>query len=108
MASLDRTQYGDRLSFSEMGTHDDADAFEHSLPDPAPSAESVFGLGEDTHRLEAALMKLPLIYREIVLFHYREGLTLEETAQTLKIPLNTAKSRDRRALIALRKLLATQ
>lgn len=93
--------------FSEFGSEDDA-AFEERLADAGPSAETRFDEQLNAERVDAALATLPPRYREVVLLHYREGMTLDETARTLGIPLNTAKSRDRRALIALRKLLESR
>ena len=91
--------------FSAFKTDEDDSEFEQRLPDTGPSAEDLLDEKFAGERLEGALSKLSPIYREVILLHYREGLTLDETARALGIPLNTAKSRDRRALMALRKHL---
>ncbi|MDE2079465.1 MAG: sigma-70 family RNA polymerase sigma factor [Patescibacteria group bacterium] len=91
--------------FSEFKTEDEETDFEHRIADTGVSAEERLDAVLDVERLDAALTNLSPLYRDVVLLRYHEGLTLEETAATLHIPLNTAKSRDRRAIIALRKLL---
>ncbi len=91
--------------FGELGGNDDRSEFEQRLPDDAPDAEIRFDESIATEALEEALAKLAPMYREIILLHYHESLTLQEVAETLGIPVNTVKSRDRRALAALRKLL---
>jgi len=91
--------------FAEFSRHDDGEDFEHGIADTAPSAGILFDERLSAERIDRALAQLAPIYREVILLHYREALTLEEAAQALNIPLNTAKSRDRRALIMLRELL---
>jgi RNA polymerase sigma-70 factor (ECF subfamily) len=56
-------------------------------------------------RLGGCLGGLPIEQREAVLLTYVEGLTHQELAGRLAIPLGTAKSRVRRGLIALRACL---
>lgn len=91
--------------FSEFKTENEEADFEHRIADTEASAEEKLDRALDVERLDAALKNLSPLYREVVLLRYHEGLTLEETAAALNIPLNTAKSRDRRAILALRKLL---
>lgn len=93
------------MLFSEFSRHDDDEEYEHSIRDTAPSAGILFDERLSSETVDRALATLAPIYREIILLHYREALTLDEAARTLKIPLNTAKSRDRRALGMLRELL---
>lgn len=60
------------------------------------------GLAEE---IGAALPRLPEIYRRAIFLSYQEGMTLREIAEFLKEPLNTARSRHRRGLGLLRKVL---
>lgn len=55
--------------------------------------------------LEQAVRALPSIYREVMVLKVWSGLTFQETAETLGIPLNTAASRYRYALDHLRTAL---
>jgi RNA polymerase sigma-70 factor (ECF subfamily) len=72
--------------------------------------EMVFApqLGEDADRraeIEAALQRLPLEQREVLVLKIWNELTFEQIATALGIPANTAASRYRYALAALRKEL---
>ena len=64
--------------------------------------------GDDAERrreIEAALRRLPVEQREVLVLKIWNELTFEQIAETLGIPLNTAASRYRYALAALRKEL---
>lgn len=56
--------------------------------------------------LRDALTKLPPIYLEAVLLHEIEGLTYEEAAQVLSVPVGTVKSRLHSAFVQLRQQMA--
>jgi RNA polymerase sigma-70 factor (ECF subfamily) len=60
---------------------------------------------EDHDMLERALAKLPAMYRLTVLLHDVEGVPIREVAALTATPLPTAKSRLRRARMALVTLL---
>jgi RNA polymerase sigma-70 factor (ECF subfamily) len=80
---------------SDGGLEDRDGAFE-----PAP--------GEDADRrreLEGALQRLPTGQREVLVLKIWNELTFEQIGETLEIPANTAASRYRYALAALRKEL---
>ena len=68
---------------------------------PAKAAE----VAEETARAMAALTRLPSEQREVVALRIHGQLTFREVARLLEIPTNTAKSRYRYALSALRKEL---
>ena len=55
--------------------------------------------------INGALQSLSLEEREILTLHYQEEMTFEIIGKTLKKPLNTVKSRHRRAVIKLKKYL---
>lgn len=75
-------------------------ADETDLPDEILAKQN---LGQE---LNAAIDKLPLPYCLTLLLHYKENLTFQEISECLNEPLNTVKSRYRRALIQLKNLLA--
>lgn len=54
------------------------------------------------------LRSLPRHYRAVLVLHYVVGLSLDEVADELSIPVNTARSRLRRGRTALRTLLEDQ
>ena len=59
----------------------------------------------DRDRLDRAFRRLPLEQRVVTVLNHIEGLTHEEIAQTLGLPLGTVKSRARYALSGLRSAL---
>jgi len=81
------------------------DMFEESLEDPAPSLEELFDVVRTAEELGGAIAELPPPHRMVLLLYYQDQFTFKEIAGIVGEPLNTVKSRHRRALIALRKLL---
>jgi RNA polymerase sigma-70 factor (ECF subfamily) len=67
--------------------------------EPAPEAPSLDA------ELERAVKMLPPLYREVVVLKIWSGLTFQQIAETLGVPLNTAASRYRYALEHLRAAL---
>lgn len=56
----------------------------------------------DNLSLQEAIGKLPEQVRQVIILRYFSGMTLKETAETLKIPQGTAVTRQRRGLQLLR------
>jgi len=79
--------------------------FVDSIVDSAPLPEEIIERKETGKLLEKALAQLLPIDREILSLHYEQNLTFAEIGEILNQPLNTVKSRYRRALVTLRKLL---
>jgi RNA polymerase sigma-70 factor (ECF subfamily) len=71
-------------------------------PVASPAADQIAQRLELQRRLTARVLALPPQAREVVLLHFYEGKTVAETAATLAIPLETARTRLRRALDELR------
>jgi RNA polymerase sigma-70 factor (ECF subfamily) len=63
---------------------------------------------EERARLRAALRSLPVPQRETIVLAYWGGLTVEEVARRVDVPLGTAKSRMRLGLARLRTQLADE
>jgi RNA polymerase sigma-70 factor (ECF subfamily) len=61
---------------------------------------------EEAQRVTASLLALPAEQREVVTLHLHGGLAFREIAAALSIPINTATSRYRYALLALKRQLA--
>lgn len=74
--------------------------------DPGADAERATGARETVDWLELRISALPAEQREVLLLSSIEELPLAEIARMLDIPLNTVKSRLRRARLALAKALA--
>ncbi|HZO88736.1 MAG TPA: sigma-70 family RNA polymerase sigma factor [Chthonomonadaceae bacterium] len=72
-----------------------------SIGDPLRSALS----GEEARQVQAAVAALPPMLKQAVVLRVVEGLSFRELAETLGIPLQTAASRVRRALLQVREQL---
>ena len=74
---------------------------EYDAPTDQPGPEAQLQVRQGLRRLDAALARLPLEQREIVLLREVEGLSYDELATTLGIDEGTVKSRLSRARAAL-------
>lgn len=72
---------------------------------PESAAVTVSGPGDGHLAIAAALAKLPVGLREVVVLGVYQGLPYEEVASILKIPVGTVKSRMFNALRMLRRIL---
>lgn len=77
-------------------------ATEQVSGDAAPSPETAFLSVETRERLLAALEALPDDQRQMVSLRYFVGLSEQEVAESLDLPVGTVKSRTSRALERLR------
>jgi RNA polymerase sigma-70 factor (ECF subfamily) len=82
---------------------DDSDQF--VLPPVEDNPESLLLTRADQERIRAALERLPLRFREVILLCDMEEMSYREIASTLGIPLGTVMSRLSRARAAMRELL---
>lgn len=71
-------------------------------PRPEEQPEVVADRVQDSEAMQAALGKLPAPQREALVLAYWGGLTADQIAQRVHIPLGTAKSRIRLGLARLR------
>jgi RNA polymerase sigma-70 factor (ECF subfamily) len=81
------------------------DGREGEVGDPSPGADEVLAevrLGED---VQAALLELPIEFREAVVMCDVVGLSYEEIAEAAEIPIGTVRSRIHRGRRMLRELL---
>jgi RNA polymerase sigma-70 factor, ECF subfamily len=80
------------------------DALEQ-FPDPAPEPLETLLANENGQILARAVDELPLPYRQAILLRYVEGLSYEELAQALALPLNTVRTHLLRGKERLRQCL---
>lgn len=83
---------------------DAADPLE-SVPDAQPLPDELLERKETAAYLDEALSALPPRTRSIVLMHETEDMTFQEIADATGEPMNTVKSRYRRALATLKERL---
>jgi RNA polymerase sigma-70 factor (ECF subfamily) len=79
-------------------------AFAHQPCDPEVSASR----RQETRQLEAALLRVPLKYREILILKDVEELPYEEIRTILRLPITTLKIRAVRARAMMRKVLGAE
>lgn len=91
--------------FSEMDSPE-GEPFEDALEDASPLPDELFASAEAGAALERALGGLSPASREVIHLHDAEDMSFEEIARISSEPMNTVKSRHRRAIESLRKSLA--
>lgn len=69
---------------------------------PAPSPADLVATAELQQRAVAAVLSLPPVYRDTVLARFLQGLTVEQAARHLGVPVETVRTRQQRALRQLR------
>jgi RNA polymerase sigma-70 factor, ECF subfamily len=88
----------------EFDAREDFEMREHASDDPSPEALVI--AEDDRKHLMAALEQLPLNYRDILNLREMEGLSYDEIAEIVGIPIGTVMSRLSRGRAELRKALA--
>ena len=100
---LDYLKKNKAINFSELNLVDDNLLFENLIKETSASPQAEFEIAQEDILLNDAVDKLPEKYRETVKLHFQGGYNFREIAEILKISIETVKSRNRRALIWLRK-----
>ena len=93
--------------FSVFEADDGSNMLEETLTDDELLPDELFEHAERKEFAEKLLEKLPLHYREVLLLRYQQGLDFSEISSMLGRSVNTVKSQHRRALLGLRKDLAS-
>lgn len=93
-AAFDRMRRELAVEFVELD--EDVDT-----PDPSPDPEAIAVTAQRIRLLEAALERLPVEHREIILLREIEEMSYEDIAQVLDLRIGTVKSRIARARAAL-------
>jgi len=78
------------------------------LPDEASDPSEQFSDRERSRRLLALVESLPPLYRSVILLRHQQGLSYEEIADTMELPLGTIKARIHRAHRLLKEKLLRQ
>lgn len=103
--SIDYLRKKQHVPFSKLEREDETGWFAENLPDEQPLPDELLAHKGDVEDLERAMLKLSPAYREVLLLYYGSDLTFEEAATISGIGVNTLKSRHRRAVAELQKLL---
>ncbi len=102
--AIDHLRKKKDLSFSTLEGGNESYEFAESLPDTEPLPDELLAHRDDLKDLNQAILKLSPLYREVLLLYYGSDLTFEEIATVSGTPVNTLKSRHRRAVAELRTL----
>lgn len=87
--------------YIELEENSVARQVEDTAPTPAMAAEA----RERRDLLQAAIASLPDYQRTMIVLYHTEGMSYEEIAQVLSLPIGTVKSRLNRARLLLREKL---
>jgi RNA polymerase sigma factor (sigma-70 family) len=101
VACLNRARDVLRRRKIEPSATDDLDLHRSGMESPG----EVVARLDEAARVAAALAEIPAEQREVCVLKVYGQLTFREIAETLEIPMNTAQSRYRYALVALRRRL---
>jgi len=110
-ASIDFLRKKKAIPFSEFSTlgqdnEEDGNEMVDNLADPAPLPDEIFARKDLAGFINSLLQRLPLQYRTVLFLYYNLHFTFQEISDSLNESINTIKSRHRRALINLRKIIS--
>lgn len=96
------------MAFSQLEQDEEGNAPELDIADSRPLADELLSAIDSDKRLEELLQKLNPLQRAVVISHAIEGLTFSEIGEVLGEPMDTVKTRYRRALSKLHEHLTEQ
>lgn len=78
-----------------LNTRRDSPPHEPLAPDLAAvgTPADLFDIAERRRRVQAAILALPMEYREVIVLRHYTGLSYDEIGETLHVPAKTVKSR---------------
>ncbi len=103
--SLDFLKKKKAMQFSDLENESGENALVEKFIDSSPLPDEFLEQKGIREIFIKAVGKLFSKYRKVLLLRHEENMTFREIAETLGEPLNTVKSRHRRAVILLKKLL---
>jgi len=102
---LDYLKKNKPVVFSALDHGDDGLTFERLIKETSPSPQAELEWREETAVVNSAVDKLPEKYQQTIKLRYHGGYKFREIAAMLKESIETVKSRNRRALVKLKKYL---
>jgi RNA polymerase sigma factor (sigma-70 family) len=94
------------MPFSELENEENGVVFADTLADRTPSVLEMLKRREAAKELSFAVEELPPAYRQTLDLRYQDDFKFREIAELLKEPLDTVKTRHRRAIEALKKIFS--
>jgi len=96
------------IPFSNFENEKGENTLIETLADPAFLPNEIFERANIAEMLSAAMNQLTPKYRMVLFLRYNDHFVFREIAEALGEPLNTIKSRHRRALIMLKKIIQAE
>ncbi|MBI2628089.1 MAG: sigma-70 family RNA polymerase sigma factor [Candidatus Niyogibacteria bacterium] len=93
------------IPFSEFENEKGENMITETLADSSPLPQELLEKAGMAHMLNSAMEKLSPKYRMILFLRYNDHFNFREIAESLGEPLNTVKSRHRRALVMLKNII---
>ena len=93
------------IPMSIFDNNDGGNIIEDNLKDNELKADELFLQTENKKQIEKILEELSVVQKEVIILKYANEMSLSEVAEIMNIPIDTAKSHYRRALIKMRKSL---
>jgi len=93
------------VPISMFDSEDGGNVIEDNLVDVELKADELFALAQDKKEVEKMMTGLTISQKEVIIMKYMNEMSLSEIAEIMKIPVDTAKSHHRRALIKMKRLL---
>ncbi len=104
-ASIDFLRKKNALVFSSFGTEDGENPLVESITDAQPLADEIADRKGIAGMMDRATAFLSPGFRMVLSLRYNEDLTFARISERLGEPLDTVKSRHRRALVKLKHIL---
>ena len=104
-SAIDFLRKKKHIPFSHFDTESGINVLTETVADTEELPDALLIKLEDAKELHATLEELQPRAREILLLYYTNDMTFEEIGEMLGEPANTVKSRHRRALQSLRKII---
>jgi len=104
-ASIDCLRKKKAVPFSNFENEVGENILTETLADPLPLPDELFERVDIAKMLNTVIQQLSPKYRMVLFLRYNDHFNFREISEALDEPLNTIKSRHRRALIQLKKLL---
>jgi RNA polymerase sigma-70 factor (ECF subfamily) len=105
LVAIARNRSIDRLRSSAVSRRSEPIETAQDVSDPAPAAAEVLERAQDNVRLATCLGELEQRHSEAIRAAFMDGITYEELAGRMGVPLGTMKSWIRRGLLRLRACL---
>ncbi|HOS88321.1 MAG TPA: sigma-70 family RNA polymerase sigma factor [Candidatus Paceibacterota bacterium] len=103
--AIDFTRKKKTIPFSHFNNEEGDNMLIETLRDKAPLPLDIYERKDTSNQLFSAIKKLSVKYQEVISLRIKEEMTFEEIANLLGESVNTIKSRYRRGIFGLQKLL---